>query len=237
MADPDSPTQTGTPPYIGWKTFQGVVEKIENAAVVPDRIDRDILKTYAGADQSRILAALKWLGFTANEEHTVEPVFEQYVKNPDQREAIMRDIVQRRYAWALTLPSNATPQQLLTRFHEATGVDGETRRKATSFFTSAAEFAGVPLSPLFKKSAGRPRGSAKASTPRRPSSRRRRGEPAEKSDEDQKKTSNLSADLDPTLVSWLNELPDWPEDDRAGWHRTFKSIFDRKYPTKKGVKP
>jgi hypothetical protein len=221
--------QIGTPPYIGWKTFQGVVEKLENN-IVPHRIDRDILKTYAGADQSRILAALKWLGLTKGEENTVEPVFKQYVENADQREAIMREIVQRRYAWALTLPGNATPQQLSTLFHDVTGVGDETRRKAVSFFTSAAEFAGVPLSPLFKKSAGRPRGAAKATTPRRTATRRRTGG-KNGADSEQSKTT-LNEALDSTLVSWLNELPGWPEHDRAMWFRTFKAIYDSKYPTK-----
>ena len=67
---------------------------------------------------------------------------------------------------------HSTAQQLMDRWKETYGQEGETRRKAITFFMHAADFAGIQLSPLWEQHvAAAARQASRASGSRRSTSR------------------------------------------------------------------
>ena len=163
-------SKAGAPPHLSFRTMEGLLDRMERENLVPTQLDRTYLSTYAGSEQSRILVGLRWLGLI-DPDNRVKPELAHLVASAtrDQR---LSDVLRARYSWALSLGDNATEQQLLDAFKDKTGAEGETRRKAVSFFLAAAANAGLQLSPLFRTSRGRPAGVG--GTPRRATGRRSR---------------------------------------------------------------
>ncbi len=147
-----------SPPYVPWTTFKGFIERLEPPNIVPTQIDSTIVKTYAGSVQRLLLQSLRWLELI-EPDGKVRDELKDLVNRKAERPQLIRQILERRYPWALSLDGNSTELQLNTAFGENTGVEGDTRRKAISFFLAAADYAKVSHSPLWKKPRGRPAGA------------------------------------------------------------------------------
>jgi hypothetical protein len=119
-----------------------------------------------------LAAAFRFLGLIDADNRPTE-MLRALVGKPDERSSLLGEIIHERYSWALDLGLDATEQELLDAFREhGNSIDGETRRKAITFFIKAAEAGNIQVSKLWKPRPGRPTGR---STPaRRPSTRRRR---------------------------------------------------------------
>jgi hypothetical protein len=117
---------------------------------LPPRIDKSLMQTWSGAQQTQVMAALQALGLIS-EAGEVQPALRALADgDPDQRKRLVGDLVRTHYKWALDLSSvNATQQQLDEAFRER-GVAGSTARKAATFFLHAAKFAGIETSANFK---------------------------------------------------------------------------------------
>jgi hypothetical protein len=165
--------ETISPPYVPWKTFKGFIERMEPPNIVPTQIDSTIVKTYAGSVQRLLLQSLRWLELI-EPDGKVRDDLKDLVNLKAERPRLIRQLLERRYPWALSLDGNSTELQLNAAFGENTGAEGDTRRKAIAFFLAAADYAKVQHSPLWKKSRGRPVGAASSSAGRRPLVRRTR---------------------------------------------------------------
>lgn len=165
-----SKRDTISPPYVSWTTFKGFIERLEPPNIIPTQIDSTIVKTYAGSVQRLLLQSLRWLELIELDGKVREEL-KDLVNRKAERPQLIRQLLERRYPWALSLDANATELQLNTAFGENTGAEGDTRRKAIAFFLAAADFGKVQHSPLWKKSRGRPVGAVSV-TARRPMTRR-----------------------------------------------------------------
>jgi hypothetical protein len=168
MAEQSEENRTqNTPPYFSGTTFYNFVDA--HRRTQPTRFDRSIMQNVAGGDQARILKALRFFDMMDDE------------SRPNVAFEMMQDLdaddLQRH--WAELLKSaypflfsgfnleKATQGQIEERFREQ-GIQGDTVRKAVTFFITLARLAGLKLSPYFKASRQRgPRGPRGNRPPRR----------------------------------------------------------------------
>jgi hypothetical protein len=158
--------------YVSWGTFKNALDQLSQG-VPPNRIDRTVFPGMAWAIQNQLFSCLKFLGLI-NDQNRPTPELEALAgADGENRKAKLREILERCYSelFALDL-KKTTPGELLQKMGEAYSVSGDTREKAVRFFTSAAEYAGIELSPLFE-AGKKPNGSGAPATPRP----KRRGRP------------------------------------------------------------
>ncbi len=171
-----------SPPYnIPWATFMNSVEKI--ASDLPNKVDRSYLGSMSGGLKSYLISAFR--GFELiHDDLTVSKELKALATNPEQWPEMIGALLRKFYPQAVELGgTNSTPGELDAAFGQMfPSVTGESRTKAIRFYLSAAEFASIPRSPLWK-------------SPKAGASGPRRGRP--KKDKDTTRT-NGSADTPPT---------------------------------------
>ena len=159
---------TFQPPYMSWATFDSIIEQFR-AVGLPGRIDRSVLPSRSGGDQSQFLRAASSFGFIDGNEAPTER-FRRYVADQDARPEIMREVLREAYPSVVGLPLDATPQMLTDQFRSF-GIEGDTVRKAIAFYLNAARFAELEISPHFKATrpgAGGRRSGKRAATRKTP---------------------------------------------------------------------
>ncbi|MGO9956992.1 MAG: DUF5343 domain-containing protein [Solirubrobacteraceae bacterium] len=190
------------PPYFAFKTLTNMLAQMEEHGP-PNRVDRSFLSGMSGAGQTQFIHGLKSLGLIA-EDGTVQPRLTALVTEPDSRPSLMGQLVRERYPEAVELgQGNATTGELVELFKDSHGVQGDTARKAISFYLAAAKYAGdIRLSPNFK-----------TPTNRSGTSNRRRNRPAavqspggaeNGADEGR---SDIPIGLHPALAGLLGDIP------------------------------
>lgn len=210
--------KTTPPPYFAFKTLTNTIVKMEEHGP-PNRIDRYFLEGMSGAGQTQFIAGLKSLKLIDKDGVPQQRLID-LVSKPDERPAIIGEILRDRYPEAVTLgETNATTGQLLEVFN-GYGVQGDTARKAIAFYLQAAKYAGnIPLSPQFK-------------TPKVQSSggSRRRAKGKQQQDHDpattQQHDTGIPAGLHPALSGLLGDIPKQGETWTQDEHDRFKVAFD-----------
>lgn len=147
MTEPESPEPTI--PYAPWPTCLHLIERMEKDGV-PSRIDNTYLIGMAGGTQSVVKQALRSLDLIDGNGQTT-PRLLALVDQPDNRPALVADLLRERYPRLTSLSLNATRGELDEAI-KSYGLSGATSRKAASFYLSAATYAGLPLSPFIKPS-------------------------------------------------------------------------------------
>ena len=162
-ANAESSNSAVTPAYIPFSTFETVVDRMASI-VLPKQLDRTFLKTFSGTEQTKIFQAFRFRGLIDADNRPTE-MLRALVGKPDERSSLLGEIIHEHYSWALHLGLDATEQELLDAFREhGNNIDGETRRKAITFFIKAADAANIQVSKLWRSRPGRPTGR---STPAR----------------------------------------------------------------------
>lgn len=137
------------PPYVSWQTFTSLIEKMEKEGP-PPKIDRSYLVGMSGGYQTQVMTALRSLGLIDEEGH-IGNRLARMATHPDERQTLVREVFEERYPEAVKLGvERATQGQLEDAFRDR-GLSADPMRKAISFFLNGAEYAGIPLSPYFKK--------------------------------------------------------------------------------------
>lgn len=228
MTDPAETTQF-QPPYMSWATFENIIDGLR-AVGLPDQIDRSVLGSRSGGDQSQFLRAARSFGLIDGEGAPTERL-RRYVGDPDERPGILRQILEENYPEVIALGTGATQQQLTDAFR-AFGIEGDTVRKAIAFYLNAARQAEIPLSPHFKTTrpgAGgrRPRRTTKPKTPADQGDRTPPPPPPDP-----------FGDLHPAIVTLVQALPEFedaadkPEfssTDRDAWFAYARATFNLIY--------
>lgn len=161
MADKNG--KTGTIPYAPYKTFVATLDSFAN--FLPHRIDASIWPSYSGGMRNQLLNTYKFLGLI-NDDGTPTADLKKLADEKENRGAMLRDILKRSYVNLLKLDlSKATPSSLDEELRKY-GVEGDTRRKATAFFLTAAKASGIPLSPLLTARGGMATTRPKANRPK-----------------------------------------------------------------------
>lgn len=145
-------TQTrGTPAYAPTKTFYNLFNSLKESGA-PSQIDRSVLKSMSGSDQSAILGSLKYLKLI-NEQGVPSKTFLQLIDSDEkQRQALMRDVLTEAYSFLFSGSidlKRATTKQVEEAFREQ-GASGSTIVKCIAFFLAAAKDAGIVVSPHVK---------------------------------------------------------------------------------------
>lgn len=164
-----SSDDTFIPPYgISWRTFLHALDKMAEHPL-PPALDRTYLTWMPGGHQTQYLAATRSFGLVSGSEHTVTPLLTKLVTEPTSRPGIIEDLLRTHYAPVVELAgTNATYKALSDLWREQFGQDGETRRKAITFYKQAAHYAEVPVSPHWDTGTTRP------SSPTKPKARKAR---------------------------------------------------------------
>ena len=144
--------KTLTPAYVPFKTFTSVLESF--SSFLPDKIDATMWPSYSGGIKSQLMGALKFLGLITDDNHPTPMLRALADVDPAKRATEFRTIMKAAYGGLMSLDlTKATPGSFDAEMRKY-GQEGDTHRKAASFFLQAAKWSGVPLSPLLLKKGG-----------------------------------------------------------------------------------
>ena len=137
------------PPYLSFQTFWAFIQELASKPL-PPQIDRSMMDTKSGTDQSNILSTMRAFGLI-DESQAVMPFLQQLVRTDEiQQKRAIGEVVKLLYPHQLEISAqNGTEKLLYDSFEQDFGVTGDTRRKAVTFFLHAARFGGMELSPHF----------------------------------------------------------------------------------------
>lgn len=152
--------------YVAFTTFNNALGQL--AQGVPNRVDRSVFPGLSGGVQAQLLAGMRFLGLIDSDGKPQPSLSKVAVADEETRKRELRVVLEDAYAdlFALDL-TKTTPALLGERMGDSYSVSGDTREKAVRFFLSAADYAGVPLSPLFERNKKRSRASSPSATPKR----------------------------------------------------------------------
>jgi hypothetical protein len=134
-------------PYVPFKTFLAALETLERG--VPNQLDRSVWPSYSGAIQGQLLAAFRYLGLM-DENYGPTAAVRELAADRDARRPLLRAVIEKRYQRLIALDLNRTSPRQLEEAMRDYGLSGATHKKAMSFFLQAAQYAGIPMSPLLK---------------------------------------------------------------------------------------
>lgn len=153
MADGKT-TETRGVPYLPASTFKNFVAQFKSGTI-PPRIDRSLMTSMSGADQSMLRQALRFFELVDPDRNdAVTDKFRDLATSidTDRWKESLRAVIEGAYSSIVDgLDKTATPAQLDEHFRERAKVTGSVLDKAVRFYLTMAEEAGVELSPLFKK--------------------------------------------------------------------------------------
>ena len=148
----DKPGSTPIPPYVSWTVFHGFLDWLVEVDI-PVQIDRSFWSAkYSGGTGSQLMSGLRFLRLLDGEVPTAS-LEDLASADADRRKRLIGQLLQDRYpsVFAVDL-ARATPKMLNDAFADL-GIEGDTGRKAQSFFINACKFAGVPLATGIRRKA------------------------------------------------------------------------------------
>jgi hypothetical protein len=145
MAEP----KTLTPAYVPFKTFIAVLESF--SSFLPDQIHPTMWPSYSGGIKSQLLGALRFFALIDEDNRPTDALHRLKDADPQQRPALFRAVMKAAYGTLMSVDlTKATPGSFDAEMRKF-GQEGDTHRKAASFFLQAAKWSGLPLSPLLTK--------------------------------------------------------------------------------------
>jgi hypothetical protein len=141
-----------SPPYISFLTFTNFLMWLETEGV-PLQFDSSFWRRkYSGSTGFQLMSGLRFLGLLKGDKP--QPVLEKLVDaKGDARKETLRDVIRESYSkMDFDVLSRATPKMLEDQLREY-GIEGDTLRKAESFFINACKFVDITLSSTLKKKA------------------------------------------------------------------------------------
>ncbi len=149
-------------PYVPFKTFLTSIELFERG--VPNQLDRSVWPSYSGAIQGQLLGAYRFFGLM-DENQAPAAALRDMAASGERRPALLRALLERHYRQLIALDLTRTSPRQLDEAMRKYGLSGATHKKAISFFLQAAQYAGLPISPLLK---ARTRGASSSGHRRAP---------------------------------------------------------------------
>lgn len=222
--------KAATAPYVSFRTFLNLLDKLQSGGI-PQHIDRHYWGGFlAGSVGPQVMGALRFLGLINPESNEPTPALERLVA-PDTRKVALAELLRERYAavWEAGIdPSRTTPGYLESTIGKLYKIEGETRRKAVTFFVHAAKFAELPLSSQLM---------ANTRQRRAPSTSTRRGRPKGGSstppsgDSPPQEQQPPLPDSGPYAIlhEWLRQLPQegrWTLERRDRWIAALQANVD-----------
>jgi uncharacterized protein DUF5343 len=138
---------TVVPPYISYRTFSGFMDRLRKG--VPSRVDRSVMSSLSGSNQSQLMAALSYLQLISPKGAPTEKLAALVDPEGDKSQKAMRQILLASYPFLFKGfdLQKATFDELTGQLASA-GASGDTVRKCVAFFLAAAKYAGLQISPF-----------------------------------------------------------------------------------------
>jgi hypothetical protein len=150
MVDEKRPTA----PYGAFDTTKNVFERFVEG--VPPRIDRSAFPGLAWNAITRLIGGLRFLGFIDDAGNPLPALHAVSVPDEAKRKEEFEKVLRASYPEVFKLDlARVTPAHLAETLGQNYNAAGDTREKAVRFFISAAQYVGVPLSPLLTRERGR----------------------------------------------------------------------------------
>jgi hypothetical protein len=138
-----------TVPYLPFKTLLGVLDSLDSHGM-PNKIDRSVFPSQSGVMQGQIMSALRFFDLIDDLGNPAKEL-ESLASEKDKRQENLKPLLTKHYHDVIKIDlTKASPSQLDQAF-DAYGIGGDTKKKAKSFFIKAAQFVGLPLSPLITR--------------------------------------------------------------------------------------
>lgn len=215
MASTD--TDKTLPPYLSYKTFATFVDGLKVG--IPARIDRSVLKTLSGANQSWLMGALRYLKLISDDGAPTDRLRQLVSSDGADHQKRLQEVAKGAYGFLFRDGfhlQTATPRQLDEAFGK-TGPTGDTIRRCVTFFVALAKDANLPLSPHIEK-------TTRAS--RAPRRRRQNGTPGQNSENQERR--DTTKPLTELLLDKFPQFdPSWPDDVKTKWFAAFENLMGR----------
>lgn len=155
----DEPTKK--PPYLAYVTFKNFLASLK-AGVLPSRIDKSLMPGQSGATQSYLMSTLRFFGLLDQDDAPSKQLEALVHGTEDERKKVWKEVFAIGYGpmFGSDLDFTRFTSAMLSERFVAQGLAGETARKSISFFTAAAQDAGIalPAGAAPNKRGPRPRG-------------------------------------------------------------------------------
>jgi hypothetical protein len=223
--------QSLSPAYVPWRTFMNFINSLRESSL-PSQINRSVMGTLSYSAQAQLLAAMRFLNLIDTDGNPQTTLSQLVEADEASQPQIIEKILRNRYAFVfdgLDL-MRATPAEADKLFRERR-ITGSTVVRAIAFFLSAAESAGIPLSPHLKK-----KKNGSSGVPRRARSIRRKQGPGEgnRDNEPENNKPIVPADFQNQLLEKFPKFdPAWTDDLKAKWFEGFQKLMGMAPPVKK----
>jgi hypothetical protein len=222
----ENTTKPQTPPYVGWPSYRGMLSGFKEH-VLPGRIDRSVLGNFSGIVGTQLLATLKFLGQIDAAGHPTEQL-ERAVKAIGTDEWVPELTAQLKRAYGPVFSLNlqtASPNQFTETFRGAYPCEGDTLRKALTFFLNAAREAQIPVSMFIMKNK-KPRSGNGVRKPK--AAKPAAAKVGENQDPKTPANNNppVQDDFRQQLLSKFPAFdPAWPDNIKADWFKGFEQFM------------
>lgn len=137
-----------TPVYLPLRTLLDGIDLLREG--LPNRIDASVFAPYSTSVRSHLLSAFRFLGLIDQDGGAEESLVTLLNDRPNFI-ANFRAVIERAYSDVIDLAKQNASQRQLEDVMRGYGVQGATLQKAVRFYLQAAEYAGLPVSYLWRK--------------------------------------------------------------------------------------
>src|SRR5438552_16595082 len=88
------------PPYIAYKTFRNFTDGLK--VTTPNRIDKSVMPSLSGANQSGLMIALKYLKLILDDGSTTSELTKLAKSQDSERKKILKDVLSSAYPFMFT---------------------------------------------------------------------------------------------------------------------------------------
>lgn len=211
-------TKKLVPPYLAYKTFRTFLDALK--VTTPSRIDKSVMPSMSGANQSALLMALKYLRLIQDDGTTLPDLTKLAKATDTDRKKYLKELLTHRYPFMFSETiklQSATPRQIEEEFDKKSGASGDTVKKCIAFFLAAAKDADVEISSFLNKMR-----YTKTSKP----TRSRNGTSIEDDDSDSPVVQPKGDWAELLMSKFPTFDPAWPDEVKTKWFDGFKQMMD-----------
>jgi hypothetical protein len=200
--------------------------------VTPSRVDRSVLGKFSGIVGSQLLTTLRFFGHIdghGKPSKYLEDIVAAY--GSEQWPKVLEEQLRRAYGPVFELDlKTASPAQFTETFKSAYPAEGDTLRKALTFFLNGARDAQIPINTLITKNKKPRSGAPRKQRSAKPVSGGQSGNHAKAQDKQHDKSDHGT---DETLSTFKRDLlnkfppydPSWPDNIKAEWFKGFDQFM------------
>ncbi|MBG0802969.1 DUF5343 domain-containing protein [Methylocystis sp. H4A] len=217
-------------PYIAYQTLKTFIAPLKEH-VVPNRIDKSLLRSFSGAVQGQLMTALKFLKLMEDDGRPTDALKSLVAAyGTDEWQGALYTVLGSSYPQMFVLPlASVSPSEFGEAFKKAYPCEGETLSKGVRFFLNAATEAGVHLSPFLTKGA-KPRASSggngsKRKTRQAPARAAQQPQEQQRRDEQNGRDGAERGVASQLLAKFPEFDPNWSPEIQSKWFEGYQKLL------------